>query len=84
MASSLLIILISNGDEAGNTPQSKPQCGRCQWEAEGWPDVLKTQTPLTIKTPCGHLGNIPGCYTCGTRSDVAVHTCKPTTGGNAL
>ena len=81
MASSLLLIIVSAQDESGDNEFTDKSCGRCQWEAEGWPDVLKTQTPLTIKTPCGHLGNIPGCYNCGTRADVALHTC--TKGGRA-
>ncbi|MDO8560929.1 MAG: hypothetical protein Q7R91_01800 [bacterium] len=59
-------------DETDDNSTPTPSCGRCRWEASDWPEKLKQQTPLSVLAPCGHLGNIPGCYYCGTKDDVAL------------
>ena len=45
------------------------ECGRCAWEAAGGASLRK-------KKRCHGAYPIPGCYYCGTRDDVAVHTCE--------
>lgn len=71
--SSLLLIIVSNFDGINDKDE---YCGRCWWEEEGWPEKLKEQTPLNLLTPCRHSPEMPGCYYCGTREDVARHTCQ--------
>ena len=45
------------------------ECGRCNWEMAGGANLRE-------KKRCHGAYPIPGCYYCGTRDDVAVHTCN--------